>query len=95
MSAPRLWAAGYQGQGVKVAVFDTGLSASHPHFTNVIERTDWTGEKIADDGLGHGTFVAGVIGGSNPDCPGLAPKSDLYICRVFTNKQVTSSPVFR
>ena len=49
------------GQGVKVAVFDTGLPVNHPHFKNVKDRTNWTNEKTLNDGLGHGTFVAGVI----------------------------------
>ena len=39
-------------------------------------------------GLGHGTFVAGVIS-SNKDCLGFAPDADLYIFRVFTNNQVS------
>ena len=73
---------------MKVAVFDTGIPETHSHFYNVKERTDWTGEKTAEDGLGHGTFVAGIIGGSNDQCPGLAPDADLYIFRVFTNNQV-------
>ena len=38
-------------------------------------------------GLGHGTFVAGVIA-SNKDCLGFAPDADLYVFRVFTNNQV-------
>ncbi len=38
-------------------------------------------------GLGHGTFVAGVIA-SNKECLGFAPESELYIFRVFTNNQV-------
>lgn len=38
------------GSGVKVAVFDTGLSEKHPHFRNVKERTNWTNEKTLDDG---------------------------------------------
>lgn len=38
------------GAGVKVAVFDTGLSEKHPHFKNVKERTNWTNEKTLDDG---------------------------------------------
>ena len=37
--------------------------------------------------VGHGTFVAGVIA-SDRDCYGFAPDADLYIFRVFTNKQV-------
>ena len=39
------------------------------------------------EGLGHGTFVAGVIA-SNKECLGFAPESELYIFRVFTNNQV-------
>ena len=44
-----------------MAVFDTGLSKKHPHFKRIKERTNWTNEKTLEDGLGHGTFVAGVI----------------------------------
>lgn len=40
----------WAGSGVKVAVFDTGLSEKHPHFKNVKERTNWTNEKTLDDG---------------------------------------------
>lgn len=75
------------GKGVKVAIFDTGLSNSHPHFKRVSERTDWTGDGDLDDGLGHGTFVAGLIA-SHRECFGFAPDADLHIFRVFTNNQV-------
>ena len=87
LQADVLWEAGYTGQGVKVAVFDTGLPPSHPHFRNVKDRTNWTNEKTLDDGLGHGTFVAGVIA-SQAECLGFAPDADLHIYRVFTNAQV-------
>lgn len=75
------------GKGVKVAIFDTGLSMSHPHFKRITERTDWTGDGDLDDGLGHGTFVAGLIG-SYRECFGFAPDADIHIFRVFTNNQV-------
>jgi len=83
-----LHARGLRGQGVKVAVFDTGLHAAHPHFTNVVERINWTNDRQLSDGIGHGTFVAGVVCSSHPDCPGWAPDADLHTFRVFTNKQV-------
>jgi Subtilisin-like serine proteases len=51
---------GIRGSGVKVAVFDTGLSSGHTGFNNVAERTDWTNENTLEDKLGHGTFVAGM-----------------------------------
>ena len=57
------------------------------------DRTNWTNEKTLDDGLGHGTFVAGVIT-SHKDCLGFAPDADLYIFRVFTNNQVSYTSWF-
>lgn len=79
---------GFKGQGVKVAVFDTGLSNNHPHFSEY-ERYDWTNEGSQNDYLGHGTFVAGVIAGrpeGNP-CSGIAPDVELHIFRIFTKSQ--------
>ena len=93
LHAESLWNAGKKGQGVKVAVFDTGLPLKHPHFKNIKDRTNWTNEPTLEDGLGHGTFVAGVIA-SNAECLGLAPEADLHIYRVFTNKQVSYTSWF-
>ena len=83
-----LWNRGITGKGIKVAVFDTGLSKEHPHFRNVKERTNWTNEKSLDDGVSHGTFVSGIIA-SSKDCLGIAPDVELHIFRVFTNTQVS------
>lgn len=44
---------------------------------------------IVCTGLGHGTFVAGVIA-SHKECLGFAPDADIYVFRVFTNNQVGS-----
>lgn len=87
LQADVLWSMGHTGKGVTVAVFDTGLARNHPHFRRVRDRTNWTDEKSLDDGLGHGTFVAGVIA-SVSDCLGFAPDADMFIFRVFTNNQV-------
>ncbi|XP_031346784.1 membrane-bound transcription factor site-1 protease isoform X2 [Photinus pyralis] len=93
LQADALWNMGITGKGIKVAVFDTGLSKNHPHFRKVKERTNWTNEKTLDDGLGHGTFVAGIIA-SSKDCLGFAPDSELHIFRVFTNNQVSYTSWF-
>jgi subtilisin family serine protease len=58
--AQYLWDQSFTGQGVKVAIFDTGIAEGHPHFRNIVMRTDWTDENTKDDHIGHGTFVAGV-----------------------------------
>lgn len=52
------------------------------------ERTNWTNEDTLNDNLGHGTFVAGVIAGQDPECPGFAPNTEIYAFRVFTDAQV-------
>ncbi len=65
-----------------MAVFDTGLSKTHPHFKKIKERTNWTNEKTLEDGLGHGTFVAGVIASSKG-------------CTADTKKVGTLLPVFQ
>ncbi|BFF98728.1 membrane-bound transcription factor site-1 protease [Drosophila madeirensis] len=88
-----LWNLGITGKGVKVAIFDTGLSKNHPHFRTVKERTNWTNEKSLDDKVSHGTFVAGVIA-SSKECLGLAPDAELYIFKVFTNSQVSYTSWF-
>ncbi|XP_063225096.1 membrane-bound transcription factor site-1 protease-like isoform X2 [Bacillus rossius redtenbacheri] len=93
LQADSLWSMGITGRGVKVAVFDTGLAKTHPHFKRIKERTNWTTEKTLDDGLGHGTFVAGVIA-SSQDCLGFAPDAELHIFRVFTNNQVSYTSWF-
>ncbi|CAO1416110.1 unnamed protein product [Diamesa tonsa] len=93
LKADVLWGMGITGKGIKVAVFDTGLSKSHPHFKKIKERTNWTNEKTLNDGISHGTFVAGVIA-SSKECLGFAPDADLHIYRVFTNNQVSYTSWF-
>ena len=93
MQADILWERGVTGAGVRVAIFDTGLSKTHPHFKRIRERTNWTNEKTLDDELGHGTFVAGVIA-SSAECLGFAPDAELHIFRVFTKKQVSYTSWF-
>jgi membrane-bound transcription factor site-1 protease len=94
---------GHRGAGIHVAVFDTGIQDGHPHFPNIAEVTNWTDEKNEHDSMkhrfysihliylflaiGHGLFVAGVIG-SNKECLGIAPEAQLHIFKVFTNNHV-------
>ncbi|XP_059622943.1 membrane-bound transcription factor site-1 protease isoform X2 [Phlebotomus argentipes] len=93
LKADVLWGLGVTGRGIKVAIFDTGLAKSHPHFKRIKERTNWTNEKSLDDGVSHGTFVAGVIA-SSKECLGFAPDAELHIYRVFTNNQVSYTSWF-
>ncbi|WP_330566058.1 S8 family peptidase [Pseudomonas yamanorum] len=53
----------YNGEGVVVAVLDTGIDRLHPAFAGMdIQERDFTGESIGDAD-GHGTHCAGTIFG--------------------------------
>ena len=91
--ASKIWKAGFKGKGIRVAVFDTGVKKNHPHFEDVEERTNWTDEPSLGDGLGHGSFVAGIIA-SSKECLGFAPEASIFTYRVFTDGQVSFTSWF-
>ncbi|KIY97835.1 hypothetical protein MNEG_10128 [Monoraphidium neglectum] len=94
LSAPSVWEEGFTGKGVKVGVFDTGIREDHPHVRHIKDRTNWTHQDSLADGLGHGTFVAGVIAGSDAACLGFAPDIELHTFKVFTDDQVSYTSWF-
>ncbi|MFI0219387.1 S8 family peptidase [Streptomyces lydicus] len=68
------------GKGVHVYVIDTGMDIAHKEFGGRARLgADFVGPKDSGDcfseaGMGHGTFVAGIIGGARY---GVAPKAEL------------------
>jgi len=65
--APEAWAAGYTGQGVTVAVLDTGYDDTHPDLQGHVladSKSFVPGEEVASDPNGHGTHVASTIAGT-------------------------------
>lgn len=79
----------FDGTGVLVAVLDTGIDEDHPDLAGRVRlaRSFVAGEAVRD-GNGHGTHVAGTIGG--PASPvggqrryGIAPGCDLLIGKVL------------
>ncbi|MDQ3580075.1 MAG: S8 family serine peptidase, partial [Actinomycetota bacterium] len=88
IGAPTAWSAGYTGAGVTVGVLDTGIDAEHPDLRGkVVERSDFTGTG-AEDQVGHGTHVAGIIAGSGAASDaryrGVAPDAKLIDAKVCT-----------
>ncbi|WP_446323515.1 S8 family peptidase [Actinacidiphila glaucinigra] len=88
INAPTAWKAGYEGQGVKVAVLDTGADSHHPDLTGRIAGSkDFSDSSNTEDHFGHGTHVAATVGGtgaaSSGTRRGVAPKADLLIGKVL------------
>lgn len=78
-------ACSWDGQGVRVAVLDSGIASDHPAFAHVdIKEMDFTGEGNGDL-EGHGTHCAGTIFGKLDDGRiGVAPGvTDVWIGKVL------------
>src|SRR3989344_587403 len=83
------------GEGINVAILDTGALISHPDLKNQITAcNDFSGsdgfdKNTCEDKNGHGTLVAGIIAGNGgPDDKGIygvAPEANLMIYKVCMN----------
>jgi subtilisin family serine protease len=73
------------GAGVRVYVVDTGIRITHSDFGGrAVHGWDFVdGDAVADDGNGHGTFVAGVVGGATH---GVAKGVGLVAVRVLDQR---------
>ncbi|XYJ12217.1 S8 family serine peptidase [Telluria sp. B2] len=86
----------FRGQGVKVAVIDSGAAITHGNlnriragFDIINKQTDpntWT-----EDTLGHGSHCAGVIAGADPawGIRGFAPEAEIHVCKLFPGGQIS------
>ena len=68
------WRSGLTGKGVTVAIVDSGLSGTTGDIdkSRVLPGKNCVGGTGVDDTLGHGTFVAGVIGATKDNGVGIA-----------------------
>ncbi len=87
-------------EAITIAVLDTGVELEHPElthslqsgydFVNILDGAeDFIGDyieadEVADDEVGHGTHVAGIVVGQGKSMPrGVAPKCKLIPIRVL------------
>jgi len=83
--APHIWSKS-QGEGVVVAVIDTGIDRSHPDLKDRIAGcTGFTGNGSYDDDNGHGTHVTGTILASlnGKGVVGVAPKAKVLALKAL------------
>lgn len=87
VQAPSLWAK-TKGEGIKVAILDTGIDYRHPdlsrNFKMGVNLTTNNPDDVMDR-QGHGTHCAGIVAGSDNDIGivGIAPEAELYIMKVL------------
>ncbi|MDQ1402170.1 MAG: serine protease AprX [Actinomycetota bacterium] len=88
--ATSAWANNNLGAGVGVAIIDTGVSAHNDVANHIAYGPDLSGEGTYIDTYGHGTVMAGLIGGDGTDSAnrtggayvGMAPKATLVSVKV-------------
>ncbi|MCD8231476.1 MAG: S8 family peptidase [Clostridiales bacterium] len=76
---------GIYGQGIVVAVLDTGI-APHPdlHGKTAVFRDYVNNKGKTYDDNGHGTHIAGIIAANNgTNLHGVAPECKLHVCKVL------------
>jgi len=85
---------GNNGEGIKIAIIDTGIDKDHPDLdgnlvggVNFVSIPSWKtpDPNKWDDDNGHGTHVAGIIAAEDNDTGvvGVAPGADLYALKVL------------
>jgi serine protease AprX len=90
VDADLAWADGFTGDGVGIALVDTGVSPRPGVSDNVVATVDVSGEGRPVDGYGHGTFMAGAIVGDDRGLPGIAPDAHLVSIKVADRTGGTS-----
>ncbi|WP_020387538.1 S8 family peptidase [Kribbella catacumbae] len=90
IGAPAAWQRGFTGKGVKIAVLDTGIDASHPDLKGRLAASqNFTDAPDSSDHVGHGTHVAGIAAGdgaaSGGKYKGVAPEATLLNGKVLAD----------
>jgi len=94
IEVPAVWDAGNHGDGVTIAVVDTGINGSHPAFGDRVKAfadfVNGENESAYDDN-GHGTHCAGTAAGGEVTVShydvvlGVAPGADLIGAKVLNS----------
>jgi len=83
-NVPQAWLES-QGQGIKVAVVDTGLPVHRDLQNNIIASANFTSSPIEDLVVGHASHVSGIIAAeeNGEGVVGIAPKASILIAKAL------------
>ena len=86
----------FRGQGIRIAVVDSGAANRHQDLTNITHGYDIINKQRdtstwSVDTLSHGSHCAGVIGGldSAVGIRGFAPEAEIHACKLFPGGQIS------
>ena len=86
----------FRGQGIRIAVVDSGAANQHQDLTNITHGFDIINKRRDTstwtvDTLSHGSHCAGVIAGldSAVGIRGFAPDAEIHACKLFPGGQIS------
>nr|WP_314547665.1 S8 family serine peptidase [uncultured Massilia sp.] len=84
----------FRGQGVRVAVIDSGAATTHANLNRIHAGFDIINnnpDTWNQDQLSHGSHCAGVIAGADPSfgIRGFAPDAEIHVCKLFPGGQIS------
>ncbi|MPQ43617.1 S8 family peptidase [Clostridium tarantellae] len=98
IKAPEFWEKGRMGEGIVIAVIDTGCDVNHPDLQDRIAGVkNFTSDDGGDtnnvtDYVGHGTHVCGIIAANENSSGiiGVAPRAKLLVLKSITSNGGTA-----
>lgn len=89
MNIGQAWADGFTGEGIRIAILDTGFFHNHPDLTMAGGDSVFPDDPWSNDHSGHGTHIAGIIGAhTGTTYQGIAPGADLFGVKIYHNDDV-------
>ncbi|MES2740756.1 MAG: S8 family serine peptidase [Pseudomonadota bacterium] len=86
----------YRGQGIKIAIIDSGAATSHDNLRGIKAGFDVLNKNTDPnswdhDTLGHGSHCAGVIAAADiaSGMRGFAPDAEVHACKLFPGGQIS------
>lgn len=89
MNIGEAWADGYTGQGIKIAILDTGFYHQHPDISMAGGDSVFADDPWSNDHSGHGTHIAGIISAQRgTEYQGVAPDAEVYGIKIYHSQDI-------